>query len=387
MIDIESAAELLSAMVAIPSINPSLYRDGLPAEWFGEARMARFVADWLVAEGFAVSLDMVEDGRPNVVAELPGAPGAPTLLWEGHLDTVQVDGMEAPFAPRREGNLLFGRGAVDDKGCLATFMLALRELKRRGHAATSVTFLAAIDEEVAFKGVTHHLKTHGPYDGGVAGEPTGLDIYCACKGAVRWHIDVLGRAAHASRPHEGRDAIKAVGRLIDFLDGYMARTESEHSHPLLDPRTLTCTMIAGGDGPNSIASKVRLTFDCRPLPDQTGSQIWEEIAAAVARFEPLEGIRYVVHRPFIDASSMDVPTDAGIVSALGAAARAEGGAARILGASFGSDASSMTRAGTPTVIFGPGDIKAAHAIDEHVDLTAIVAAANALVRLAETFRP
>ncbi|MCX5512932.1 hypothetical protein C3941_02415 [Kaistia algarum] len=384
MIDIESAAELLSAMIAIPSINPDLKRDGVPAEWFGEAAMAHFVAGWLVEVGVAARLDEVEPGRPNVVAELAGAPGSPTLLFEGHLDTVQVDGMDAPFLPRREGNRLYGRGAVDDKGCLAMFMLALRELKQRG-SAVGVTFVAAIDEEVTFKGVAHHLRHHGRHDGGVAGEPTGLDIYRACKGAVRWHIDVIGKAAHASRPEEGLDAIQGASELLALLKGYMARTNSAHQHDLLGGRTLTCTMIAGGEGPNSLASKVRLTFDCRPLPDQTGPEIWAEIAAAVAGFEASSAYRYVMHPTFIDSISMEVPAEAGIVAELLAATQRHAGSGRILGASFGSDASKMTRAGTPSVIFGPGDIAMAHSVDEHVDLEEVVRAAEILVDLAETF--
>src|SRR5215207_386411 len=115
----EEVETLLAAMVAIPSVNPTLARATDPADWAGEGAMARFVADWLVRNGIDAVLDEVEPGRPNVVAHLPGPPGSPRVVWEGHLDTVQVDGMAAPFTPVLRDGRLYGRGAVDDKASLA----------------------------------------------------------------------------------------------------------------------------------------------------------------------------------------------------------------------------------------------------------------------------
>ncbi len=143
---------LLAALVAIPSINPAFRRDAMPADWFGEERLALFVRDWLEGEGIEARLDEVEPGRPNVVARLPGVEGGPRMIWEGHLDTVQVDGMSDPFAARIDDGRLYARGAVDDKGCLAMFMLAMRALKRRGGCGCDLTFVAAVSEEVAFEG-------------------------------------------------------------------------------------------------------------------------------------------------------------------------------------------------------------------------------------------
>ena len=132
---------------------------------------------------------MVAPERPNVIARIRGAEGGPRFLWEGHLDTVQVTGMDAPFAPRISGGRLHGRGAVDDKGCVAAFMLALRQLAGAPPPG-DVTFLAAMDEEYHFRGIAHHLTRGERYDLGIAGEPTNLRIVRACKGCVRWHVEV-----------------------------------------------------------------------------------------------------------------------------------------------------------------------------------------------------
>lgn len=378
------AEELLSALVAIPSINPAFRREGLPADWFGEEALARFVAGWLEEQGIATTLEAVEPGRSNVVARLPGRPGQPRMIWEGHLDTVQVDGMSDPFRARVEDGRLHGRGAVDDKGCLAMFMLAMRALGRGGQAACDLTFLAAVDEEVTFEGVQHHIRTHPPYDLGIAGEPTGLEVVRACKGVVRWVVEVTGRGAHSSKPQEGIDAVAAAADLIVHLRARM-QADRRH-HPLLGSRSLTCTLLEGGEGANTVPARARLTFDFRTLPDQTGQEAWREIAAAVAEFERGHGsgARFVMHAPFIDSVSMEVEETEPVTRRLAAALQAHGLPGAVTGVPFGSDASKLTRAGTPTVIFGPGDIAQAHAVDEYVDLEAVVRGASVLVTLARS---
>lgn len=380
-VDAQAAAELLTALVAIPSINPAFAAPQHPAAWFGEERLARFVADWLEDAGLSATLDHVEVGRPNVVARLASASGAPRMIWEAHLDTVQVDGMATPFAPSRRGNRLYGRGAVDDKASLAMFMLAARALAA-APPHCDLTLLAAVDEEVAFQGVLHHLRRHPPYDLGIAGEPTGLSIVTACKGCVRWHIDVFGRAAHASSPQGGIDALRLARALLARLDAHMA--DRHDHHPALGGRTLTCTRLEAGEGPNTVPSHARMTFDFRILPAQSGDEAWQEIAAVVAAFaaELDPAARVEMQPPFIDSASMEVPHDAKVVTALAAAAATAGLTAEIGAVPYGSDASKMTRAGTPTVIFGPGSIAQAHAVDEYVDIDEIVTGANVLVTLA-----
>lgn len=378
----DEVARLLGDMVAIPSINPAFQKPDLPSEWFGEARLATFVAEWLQVAGIEAALEEVLPGRPNVVARINGGAGAPRMIWEGHLDTVQVDGMPAPFVPRIEAGRLYGRGSVDDKGCLAMFMLAMREVRRRG-CRCDLTFVAAIDEEVTFQGVLHHIRSNAAYDLGVAGEPTSLAVVSACKGVIRWVIDVHGRGAHSARPEEGVDALAVATGLLAHLKDYMAATQ--RSHPLLGRRTLTCTLMQAGEGANSVPSHAAMTFDFRTLPDQTGADAWSEIAAVVGAFADRrsDGAKIVMHPPFIDSVSMEVPHEARIVRELAGIVGEAGYPDRVIGVPYGSDASKLTRAGTPTVIFGPGRIEEAHAVGEHVDMDEVVRGAEMLVRLAE----
>ena len=109
-------AVLLGELFAIPSVNPAFRREGEPDHWFGEAAIGAYVSDWLRRIGLDVEIDTVLPGRPNVIAQLRGRPGGRHLLWEGHLDTVQVSGMTvAPFEPTVRAGRLYGRGAVETR--------------------------------------------------------------------------------------------------------------------------------------------------------------------------------------------------------------------------------------------------------------------------------
>src|SRR3712207_1550663 len=127
---VSEIVELLSALVAVDSVNPDLVPGGA-----GEGEIARFIADWLTEHGVEAELAEVGPGRWNVVGRARGSGGGRTLLLNGHIDTVGVAGMDAPFAPRVDGGRLYGRGAYDMKSSIAAIMLAAvraRELGLRG---------------------------------------------------------------------------------------------------------------------------------------------------------------------------------------------------------------------------------------------------------------
>ena len=106
MIDNELLARLLVDLVGIESVNPDLVPGGR-----GEAAIARYVADFLRDAGFEARLQEAAPSRFNALGVLHGKGKGPSLMLNGHLDTVGVAGMEDPFAARIEGDRLFGRGA------------------------------------------------------------------------------------------------------------------------------------------------------------------------------------------------------------------------------------------------------------------------------------
>src|SRR5947209_2837866 len=119
--------ELLKTLVAIDSVNPSLVPGGA-----GEGEIARAIAAELAAAGCAVELTEVAPGRPNVLGVLEGRRPGRSLLLCGHIDTVGVTGMAAPFTPSIRDGRLYGRGAVDMKGGVAAMLGAARVLAEAG---------------------------------------------------------------------------------------------------------------------------------------------------------------------------------------------------------------------------------------------------------------
>ena len=385
MIGHRDVEELLSALVAIPSINPAFRQDGDPNAWFGEAAVGAEVARRLAGMGLVPEMDEVLPGRANVVANLKGRRGdGRRLLFECHLDTVQVAGMTIePFVPVVRKGRLYGRGAVDDKACVAMMLLAMRELTS-DPPAIDVEFVAAVDEEFQFRGVLHHLRRKDGLIGGIAGEPTSLRVVTASKGCVRWTVEVRGRAAHTSRPDQGIDAIAIATGLLVHLRRTIGAELPSRCHPLVGSPSLICTMVEGGQGLNTVAARCALTFDRRTLPGETGQAAWREIEAVVAGFAGTlpPGAAVVMHPPVIDAISMEVAAEAAVVEAAGAACRRHGRPEQAIGVPFGSDASQLTTAGVPTIVFGPGSIDQAHTDDEFVDIAEVATGAAMLIDIA-----
>ncbi len=106
----EAVVALLSDLVAIDSVNPSL----VPGSR-GESEIAEYVARWLAERGLAVETPEVAPSRPNAIGRLRRGSGR-SIILNAHLDTVGVAGMERPFEPRVDGDRLYGRGAFDMKG-------------------------------------------------------------------------------------------------------------------------------------------------------------------------------------------------------------------------------------------------------------------------------
>jgi acetylornithine deacetylase len=374
-----STLALLRDLVSIDSVNPSLVPGAR-----GEAEVARRIAAELMSIGLHVDITEVAPGRPNVVGILEGrAPGRALMLC-GHIDTVGVAGMEKPFEPIERDGRLYARGAQDMKGGVAAMIGAARTIVESGGLAHGQLVVAAvIDEEHASLGADA-LVTKFRADAAVVTEPTDLDIAVAHKGFQWIEIETIGRAAHGSRPLEGRDAIMRMGRVLTAFEALDARLQAGPPHPLLGTSSLHASLIAGGREWSSYPDRCMLQVERRTLPGESDSVAIEEarkiLRDLIRSDAAFEGSAAAIfgRRPY------EIDTAHPLPDLLAAAATAVGHEPRRVGMSFWTDAAILAAAGIPSVLFGPGGA-GLHSTEEYVRLRDVEICRDALVDLARVF--
>jgi acetylornithine deacetylase len=360
---VDAVSALIAELVAIDSVNPDLVPGGA-----GEGALARFVAGWLADAGLEVHMDEVRPGRPNVIARARGSGGGPTLMLNGHLDTVGVEGMAAPHRPRLDGDRLYGRGAYDMKGGLAACMLAAAAA-RQGGLRGDLLLTAVMDEEYAGLG-TLDVAARYRADAAIIAEPTALELVVAHKGFVWLEVETRGAAAHGSIPG-APDAIAHMGQVLVELAALNQRLLANPAHPLLGSGSLHASLISGGQELSSYPARCLLQLERRTVPGESPALAEAELAAIVARLgASTPGFQAVVRRG-VDRGPMSTPADAPIPELIrrhGAALL--GRPIATLGVPYWTDAASLAEAGIPAVLFGP-DGAGAHAAEEWVDLESV----------------
>jgi acetylornithine deacetylase len=379
------AVALTRELVRVDSRNPTLV-SGAP----GEARAAHLLADVLTSWGFRVELREAAPGRPNVIARAGSAQaqhGAPSLLFNGHIDVVGVEGMaHAPWDGVERDGRIYGRGATDMKaGVAAMCAAAVRAVDTRGDAGGlngEIILTAVVDEEYSSIG-TRALITDGiRADAAIVTEPTRLAIMPAHKGFVWVDVLVHGRAAHGSRWDVGVDAIRHAGLLLAELDRYDAEILPVRDHPLLGRPSLHASTITGGIGLSTYPDRCHFTIERRTIPGETTAEVLAEMQGACDRVRQRRPELSVDLGLIFEQPPSDVSTDAPIVRALEGALRACAEEVRITGMSAWTDAALLNEAGIPAICFGPGDISLAHAAEEYVRIDEIERATLVLAALA-----
>ena len=233
----------------------------------GEEDVAGYVAEAMRDIGLEVDYWEPKPGRPNVVGILRGCGGGRSLMWNAHMDTVGVEGMEAPFKPVMRGERMYGRGTQDMKGSLAAQLAAVRALSRSGATLAGDVIVAAVSDEEHKSIGTEALVERYRTDGAIVTEPTDLGLARVHKGFVWVDVDTRGRAAHGSRPGEGVDANMHMGRVLARLEQLSASLAEREGHPLAGSPSLHAGQLRGGIG----AERVRGALPAaRRAPDRAG---------------------------------------------------------------------------------------------------------------------
>ena len=375
----DPAIRLLRELVAINSVNPTLVA-GAP----GEAEIADAVGAAMRRAGLDVQSQQVAPGRPNTIGVLEGRRRGRTLMFCGHVDTVGVADMAQPFTPIERDGRLYARGAQDMKSGVAAMIDAARAVAESGGlAAGRLVVAAVVDEEHSSIGADA-LVANWHADAGVVTEPTSLEITVGHKGFAWVEIEVLGKAAHGSRPSEGEDAIFRIGRVLQRLERLDRELQSRPPHALLGVGSLHASIIEGGRELSSYPDRARLQMERRTLPAEAGVQAFVEVESILADLRREDPTFRASARAMFSRPAYELPADHELPQTLAVVVRDAGGAPRTGGASFWTDAAVLGHAGIPSVLFGPGGA-GLHSTEEYVNIRDVMWCRDVLAELARRF--
>ena len=250
-----------------------------------EARVARFVTEYLERAGFRVRTEEVAPGRPNVWAVWEGERPGKTLLFEAHTDVVTEglteDWVYPPFGAERVGGRIYGRGACDTKGNLAAAVVAVRAIKDSGVPFPGRLLLChPVDEEGMMLGVKAFIE--GGYargvDGAIVCEPEENQLCVKQKGALRIEVTVRGRMAHGAMPMSGVNPVTRAARFVVAVEELEREQIGCHGgDPFLGSPSLTPTILMGPDCGepqiNVIPASAYVALDIRTVPGQSHEEL------------------------------------------------------------------------------------------------------------------
>jgi succinyl-diaminopimelate desuccinylase len=376
-IDDQYVVELLQRLVKIPSIAP-------PCE-LGE--IAAFVAKEMKNSGLKVMMEGDRGqgwDRPNVLGKLDGTSEEWGLILTAHTDVVppydltqwKVD----PFAAQIIDGTIFGRGTADTKGSLAAMMAAAGAIARSGvELQRGLAVLAWAGDEWTppdakwFNGETY-MATHGylkpaPY---IGGEPYDLKICYISRGRIWFDFEVGGEATHSATG----EGVNAILKALKLIEGVYQINVGEH--PVLGADTINVGTIKGGTQTNMVPDQCGLTFDIRFAPPLTTATIKEMVDEAIGDLQRSDPDFELLSMAMPEKREpIEFPSRGTLVEAMRRAGQVGLGEELKPGGalSFGDIADWKDEVGIKEAcLFGPGETKQAHAIDEHIEIADLVAA-------------
>jgi succinyl-diaminopimelate desuccinylase len=345
--------------------------------------------------GWSPRVELVDTGRPNVIAAIDGDRPGRTLLFEGHTDVVTEGDEKAwsvdPFGAELRDGRIYGRGSADMKSGVAAMLFAADAVARAGAFPGRIVVAALVDEEGMMSGVRDFVaRGHATgIDGAICCEPEGGEICHAAKGALRLRIDLHGKMAHGAMPFEGRNPNRAAAAVITALAALEHALQQRHgTHEHLGRPWVTPTVLRAGEPVqmNVMPEQASVWVDVRTIPTIEHDRLIDDVStraeAAASPFGVSASITVIDDRP-----AVEVAADSPLVRAIwDAHASVAASPPRLGGVPGTTDGTLLTAlAGVPTVVYGPGGKWIAHQVDEYVDVSDIVEHANVYVEAARRF--
>jgi acetylornithine deacetylase len=334
-------------------------------------------------------------GRPNLVGTIKGSGGGKSILLTGHIDVVPPGELahwrHEPFAGAMDGGSIYGRGAVDMKGGVASMLLAAQILRELNVPLSGdILFATVVDEEIGGMGTLAMADRGYRADAGILTEPTDNRISPLCHGILWGKIVIDGIGGHAelqARHWNAGGPVDAVGLMrfilegIDVLNGRW-RTDPRKNHPLMEvSNQIIVTQVRAGEHPSSTAGRAEIIIDVQYLPsekdaDGVGGAVKKEVEAFIATLAQVDPW-LAAHPPrvewILDADCSEVKSDHPIIDTFAEACQAASHRFQLWGIGAHTDMGIPTDlAKTPTINFGPGDPSQAHRPNESVSIDDLV---------------
>lgn len=260
-----------------------------------------------LAEMRAAGFDAVEtDSAGNALGSV--GEGPLHLLYDAHLDENEIGDEEAwphpPLEPTIAAGKLYGLGASDCKGGVASIVYGARlaaELELTGECTITVKG-STLEEDAEGFALRHLIEEDGyPHpDAVLLAEATDLTLRRGHRGRCEVKVRMRGKAAHASTPELGENAILKMRPVLDALEGMTGDLPSD---PILGPGTQVVTVIDSPHTPNSVPGWCEVTVDRRLTPGETAESVVAEIEAAVGG---LDASVYVPDQPVRSWTGVDL---------------------------------------------------------------------------------
>lgn len=386
----EQLFDLLRTLIRFRTPNPPGGNESEAQDWV-EARLREL--------GLETDRWDALPGRPNVVGVLRGAGGGPTVALNGHIDVcedVLLDEWTSdPYEPVVDGRDMIGRGSTDMKCANASFLFAVGMLRKHGVSLKGdVVVQSVIGEEAGEPGTRSAIERGYGGDFAIVGESSSGRGLVACIGVVNCRITIespytlhlVARkfTINAGGEREGANCVEKMAlRILPALSDLERQWAVFKTHPLIPPGACNINVfrIEGGANtfilPDRCVAYVTVTY----LPHERKEDVLAEVEEQVARAAALDDwlrkyppkVEWGPEEYPIEFAPSDIDPVSEPVQRLQEAIRVAGGHEPVLGGRGGiTDAGWFYRAGIPAVVFGPGDVSYAHAVDERVHLDDVV---------------
>lgn len=363
----------------------------IPSVTLEEQEVCRCYERMLRELGLEVDAREVTPGRPNLYARLKGVGGGPTLMLNGHLDTIPNDNHQPCY---RDGDLIFGRGATDMKGGMAAILGAARALLACNVRLKGDLWLTA---------VVGHEEPEAEKDGpralieDINSGRAACDRIVIVEGADELWLMSMGSmvftitlesergGVHTQYVPFGENPIRHVGDLIRRIYEFQQELDAGDVHPLAGAERIDLGIAQAGDYFNRTPLRCTLTGTRRWLPGKTAPQVLAQLEALSTPFAEAGRLKLSLKMAH-EREPFETPLDDPIAQAIAAAHRqVTGNEVKAIGRRIVGDANLYVHgSGVPTLYYGPSN-ETAHADVENVSINRMASVAQVYALTAMTY--